>query len=231
MAARIVSVLLSLIVLAIPAAPTLAASDAISRWAAAVGGRDKIAAIQAIYREGTIKVAGFEGTIKVWHTAKGTYRKEERIATLSTTEVFDGTRGIAQQGIEAARTMDGLDLAQTISRRFANTNAMFFAFFPERHKGSRTLDGENTIIFKPDGGIDWRVTLDPVTSLPATMIHEESGRVVTVAFVEYETVDGIVLEKELHRSNGDARFNAVIRFVKTVINPPIDSSLFVLEKS
>jgi hypothetical protein len=32
------------------------------------------------------------------------------------------------------------------------------------------------------------VTLDPLTSLPVTMIHEEGGRVVTVAFVEYETV-------------------------------------------
>jgi hypothetical protein len=64
------------------------------------------------------------------------YRKEERVANLSTTEVFDGTRGIAQQGVEPARTMDGLDLAQTISRRFANTNAMFFVFFPGRHKGA-----------------------------------------------------------------------------------------------
>jgi hypothetical protein len=228
---RIFSVLLSLTLLVIPGAPTLAASDAISRWVAAAGGRDKIAAITAIYREATIKVAGFEGTIKVWHTAKGTYRKEEHVANLSTIEVFDGTRGIAQQGVQPARAMDGLDLAQTISRRFANTNAMFFVFFPERHNGSRMLEGENTIVFKPDGGIDWRVTLDPLTSLPATMVHEEGGRVVTVRFVEYETVDGIVLEKEIHRSNGDVRFNAVIRFVRTVINPSIDPSLFVFEKS
>jgi hypothetical protein len=50
-----------------------------------------------------------------------------------------------------------------------------------------------------------------------------------VTFVSYETVEGLRFEKEIHRTTGDPRFNAVIRFTKTVINPPIDPSLFTIE--
>ncbi len=38
--------------------------------------------------------------------------------------------------------------------------------------------------------------------------------------------DGVKLEKEIRRTMGDPRFNSVIRFTKTVINPPADAALF-----
>ena len=52
-----------------------AAGGPIERWANAVGGRDKVAAITSVYREATIAYAGYQGTLKVWHTADGKYRK------------------------------------------------------------------------------------------------------------------------------------------------------------
>jgi hypothetical protein len=58
------------------------------------------------------------------------------------------------------------------------------------------------------------------------MVHQEGDRTITVTFDSYETVNGIKFEKEIHRSGGDPRMSAVIRFTKTVINPPVDSSLF-----
>jgi hypothetical protein len=97
---------------------------------------------------------------------------------------------------------------------------MLFAFFPERHRGSVTFESENVIVLKPEGGVDWRVTLDPETSLPKTMVHKEGEQMITVTFDSYETVDGIRFEKELHRSAGDPSRASVIRFTKTVINQP-----------
>ena len=85
---------------------------------------------------------------------------------------------------------------------------------------------ENTLSFKPDGGIDWQVELDPKTSLPKTMVHREADRTITVSFDSYETIDGIEFEKEIHRSGADPRMDSIIRFTKTVINPAIDPSLF-----
>jgi len=201
----------------------------IARWANAVGGRDKVAAIKAVYREATVEFGSLQGRIKGWHTAEGRYRKEEQIGTFSTIETFDGTSGSVQQGATPPRKMDANELEQTRSRRFANSNAMFFAFFPERHFGSITTEGDDTVVLKAEGGIEWRVTFDPATGLPKTMVHNEGGRTITVTFESYETVDGVKFEKEIHRSAGNPGMGAVIRFIKTVINPPIDPSLFSIE--
>jgi hypothetical protein len=207
-------------------APVVLAFDTpLDRWAKALGGRDRIAAIKSIYREGTIEYAGMQVSLKVWHTADGKYRKEEKAENYSLIETFDGAIGGVQQGTEAPRKMTDAEMKVATSRRFANANAMFFAFFPERRNGTVSIEDENTIVLKPAGGIEWRVILDPETSLPKKMLHQEGERTVTVEFGSYETVDGIKFEKEMQRSAGGPQ-KAVIHFTKTVINAPIESSLF-----
>jgi hypothetical protein len=203
------------------ASSALAAETPVDRWMNAIGGRENIAAVKSIYREGTLGWGGFVGTIKVWHTADGKYRKEEQIAGMSSIETCDGTNCTVQRGTAPAVQVAGADLAVARSKAFANSNALFFVFFPERHRGSRSVEGNDTIVFKPENGIEWRVTLDPQTSLPKTMVHKEGEKTITVTFTSYETVDGITLENEIHRSGG-----AVIHFTKTVINLPADAALF-----
>ena len=66
------------------------------------------------------------------------------------------------------------------------SRARFFVFFPGRRHGSLRVNGDNTIAFTPEGGIEWLVTLDPQTSLPKTMMHKEGDRTITVAFTSYE---------------------------------------------
>ncbi len=199
---------------------------AVERWAEAVGGRARVEAIAAIYREATIDVGGMRGTIKVWHTADGKYRKEEQVATFSSIETFDGSNGTLKQGDAPPHAMAGAELQRARSSAFANANAVFFAFFPERRRGALALEGDDSLVMRPEGGIDWHVTLDPQTSLPRTMRHQHNGRTITVELSDYDVVDGFKLEKEIHRSTGDPRFNAVIRFTKTVLNPQIDAAMF-----
>src|SRR5215813_4896121 len=136
------------------------AEGPIDRWAKAVGGRDKVAAIKTIYREASIEYGGYEGSLKVWHTADGKYRKEEQIATYSLIETFDGRNGFVKQGDGPQHKMTDEELALATSKRFSNSNAMLFAFFPDRHKGGVVLESDNVIVLKPEGGVDWRVTLD-----------------------------------------------------------------------
>jgi hypothetical protein len=205
-----------------------AEDDLIERWATAAGGRDKIAAIKTIYREATLEYGAYKGTLKVWHTADGKYRKEEKIGDLSTIEVFDGTKGTIKEGSAPQREMTDQELAISRAKRFANTNAMFFAFFPERRHGTVAIEAGNTIVLKPEGGVDWRVALDPQTSLPKTMVHKEGDKTITVTFDSYEAVDGIKMEREIHRTAGGPN-SAVIRFTKTVINPAIEPSLFAIQ--
>lgn len=206
------------------------ATDApIARWETASGGHDKIAAIHAIYREATVEVGTFKGTIKVWHTSDGRYRKEEGAGGFASIETFDGTIATAKQGDQPPQTLIGPARARAISSAYANANAMFFVFFPERRHGTVTVDPDGTIVMQPDGGIDWRVTLDSDTSLPKRMVHQQADRTVTVDLVAYDTFDGVKLEKEIHRSTGDPRFDATIHFTKTVLNPPIDAALFAIQ--
>src|SRR5262249_34254372 len=127
------------------------------------------------------------------------------------------------------RRMTDAEVAQAISKAYANSNAIFFVFFPDRRRGVRTIEDDNTIVFKPEGGIDWKVVLDPDASLPKSMVHQEAGRTINATFASYEPVEGLQLEKEIHRSNGDPRFDAVIRFTKTVVNPTVDASLFAMQ--
>jgi len=203
----------------------LADNDLIERWANAAGGRDKVAAIKSIYREATLEFGGYQGSLKVWHTADGKYRKEEKMGDLSSVEIFDGTKGTIQESDGPPREMTARELELSKAKRFANANAMFFAFFPERRHGSVAIEADNTIVLKSDGGVEWRVSLDPQTALPKTMVHKEGDRTITVTFDSYETVEGIKFEKEIHRSAGGPN-GAVIRFTKTLINLPIESSLF-----
>lgn len=200
----------------------------VARWADAVGGRAKVAAVNATYREGTLEVGGMKGTLKAWHTADGRYRKEEQVGPFSSVEIFDGTKGTLQQGDTPPHVMAGPELARARSTPYANWNAVFFAFFPERRHGALTLDGD-ALVLQPEGGIDWRVALDPETGLPKTMVHKQGDRTITVTFGAYEVVDGLRFEKELQRSAGDPRSGATIRFTKTVVNPPIEPSLFTIE--
>jgi len=220
---------LTVVILSLLVAQAAAAADGpVERWAKAVGGREKVAAIQSIYREASVHVAGMDGTIKIWRTADGKYRKEEQVGPYSVIETFDGTSVVVQQG-GTSRILAGPEREVAVSKSFANSNAVFFVFFPERRRGTVSLEGDDTVVFKPDGGIDWRVTLDPQTSLPKTMVHQEGERTITVSFTAYETVDGYQLEKEIHRTAGDPRHDADIRFTKTVINAPIDPALFTAE--
>jgi len=224
---RTTSLLLTLCI----AAAAVAADGPVERWAKAVGGRDKVAAIKTIYREGTIEAGAFQGTIKVWHTADGKYRKEEQVAMFSSVEICDGTNVSLRKGAEPQK-LAGEELALERSKAFANSNAIFFVFFPQRHRGgSIAADGDDAIVFKPEGGVEWRVTLDPKTSLPSTMTHKEGDKTIAVSFASYETIGGIQFEKEIRRSNREGRPGAIITFTKTVINPALDASMFAIESA
>jgi hypothetical protein len=166
-----------------------------------------------------------QGTIKVWHTADGRYRKEEQVAVFSSVETFDGKTLLVRKGTAPPQKLEGDELAVETSKAFANSNAIFFVFAPD-HRGSIRVDGTDTIVFQPTGGVEWRVNLDPHSGLPSSMTHKEGDRTITAAFTSWETVDGLKLEKEIHRSSGEGRPVAAIKFDKTVINPPVDASLF-----
>lgn len=202
-----------------------ASGNVIDRWAAAAGGREKLATIHATYREDSLEAGGHSGIVKVWETADGKYRQEVQVAGFSSLEVFDGTNGITQQGNAPAHALAGPELQRAYDSAFAATSSVFF---PDRRRGSVTIEGDDVVV-KPEGGTESRITIDKETGLPKTVTRRVRDRMLTLTFVSYETVDGMTFAKEIHQSGGDPRFDVVIKTAKRVINPEIDPSLFSLE--
>ena len=119
------SAMMSVLLIAKP--DGLADDNPIDHWATAVGGRDKVAAIKAVYREPSLEFGAYKGTLKVWHTADGKYRKEEKIGDLSTVEIFDGTKGTIKEG--DAPAIPGLPPALQPLRRGLNVFAAAQAYY------------------------------------------------------------------------------------------------------
>jgi len=208
--------------------PIAQADTPVERWVAAAGGSEKLATVRTTYREATIEVLGHVGAIRIWRTTEGKYRKEENIGAYSLVETFDGERAMLRRRAGPVVEMSAADLARARSIAFANASAVYFVAFPERRRGSVSVESDGTIVLKPEGGIEWRVTLDTDTALPRTMVHQEEDQTITVSFVDYVTVDGIQFEREIRRTMGERGPNSLIRFTKTLVNPEIDGSLFSL---
>jgi predicted aspartyl protease len=211
-----------LLLLWIAASTPLTTADLLDRWAAAEGGRERIEKVQAVYREATLEVGGLRGTLKLWQTATGQTREEVSLASYQSLEIFDGTRGWAQQGQAPEHELAGANLEKAISEAYAGANAHFF---PSRRKGTVTLDG-NDVILRPEGGRESRVVLDPATWLPKAYVRREHERQVTTTVESWTDVDGLKFPAAMLQSTGDRRFDVRITFTKTVIDPPVDQALF-----
>src|SRR5256714_13085127 len=167
-----------------------AGDDLIDRWATAAGGRDKVAAIKTTYREANLEFGAYKGTVKVWHTADGKYRKEEKIGDLSTVEIFDGAKGTIKEGHAPPREMTSAELELSRAKRFANANAMFFAFFPERRHGTIAVEALNTVVLKPEGGVEWRGGRGSPTMLPQNTGPQKGRRRKNTTFYSSLTHQG-----------------------------------------
>jgi len=204
-----------------------ATNNVIDRWSAALGGREKLAALHAVYTEATIEAGGMTGTAKTWETADGKFRDEVNLGAFSSLEVFDGKNGIVQQGTAPAHALSGAELQRAIDRSYAASQSIFFA---DRRHGNVSVEGDDVVVVTPEGGTESRVTLDKETALPKTITRRAGDRTMTLTFAAYETVGGMTFEKEVRQSmGGDPRFDVVVKTTKRVLNPQIDPSLFSLE--
>lgn len=207
------------------AAGPLTKQQALDRWAEALGGREKLARIQAVHRELAFTTGGIDGTDQEWITAKGQARSEVQMGGFSSVTVFDGREGWAADGGAQPHRLAGPDLTGTITSTYLDSYAQFF---PERGKASIALeDGESaTLVITPEGGREIRVLLDKKTWLPRAMTQPLQERTQTVTFVSWKEVDGVQFPNEMLQSTGDAKFDVRITTTKIEVNPAVDAAAF-----
>ncbi|MBV9497153.1 MAG: aspartyl protease family protein, partial [Acidobacteria bacterium] len=207
------------------AAGPLTKQQALDRWAAALGGRAKLANIQAVQRELAFRTGGIDGTDREWITAKGQARTEVEMGGFSSVTIFDGHEGWAADGDAQPHRLAGPDLTGAITTAYLDSYAQFF---PERGKASITLqDGEYaTLVITPEGGREIRVLLDKKTWLPHAMIQPLQERTQTVTFLSWKEAGGVKFPSEILQSTGDAKFDVRMTTKKIDVNPAVDVALF-----
>ena len=130
-------------------------------WARALGGRDRLAAIQVVHQIGRLESQGLSGSYRSWATAAGERREEveldgvERWVTVvaPSGEVWHADRN------GKVRALDGAEQAEERSRAYL---AAFAALLTDRMGGKITRESPVSIRIEPAGGEPVSVTFDGV---------------------------------------------------------------------
>jgi hypothetical protein len=187
-----------------PPAQTVIAPQAqstLDAWAAAVGGRDRLAAQTAWHARGIIKKGGLTGHYEMWATARGEIRAVTDLGLIREVHVFDGTRGWLVDRNREVRDLDGVELDDALDEVFLETAA---PLLPERRPGEITANADGTLTIVPRGSHrPMKMTFDSATHLPAGFSRRDAEKLRTTTWKDWRTVDGIKLAFTTHDDNGD----------------------------
>jgi predicted aspartyl protease len=201
--------------------------EALDRWAAALGGRERLMRIRSVYRELAFTTGGVSGREKDWTTSAGRARSETKLEGYSSVTTFDGAEGWSAEGGAQPHRIGGADLTAAMSGAYFDS---FSQFFPGRRAGTVELEDASgpyvVLLIKPAGGRETRVLLDRTTWLPHATQQPSQERTQTVTFVSWQDVEGVKFPKELLQSTGDPKFDVRITAVETELNPTVGEAMF-----
>lgn len=228
---RIALFALLLAAAAAQAAPPVTRQEALDRWLAATGGRERVAAIRTIVREAKVASGGEEGTLKSWSTSAGRFRDDTSIAGFDATELFDGNDGWTVPADAPAHRVGAADREGRVTEAYF---AAFAQWFPSRRGGIISLESANdrevVLSIRPDGGREARVALDRQTWLPLRMQQRAAERIQTTKFVSWESAAGVKFPKETVDQLGDPKYDTRVTYTKTTINAPLAATVLALPK-
>lgn len=205
----------------------LTKEEALDRWAAALGGRERLANIRAVHRESAFTVGGTSGTQQEWTTAAGQSRSETKLAAYSSISTFDGREGWTADGGAQPHRISGSDQQIAVTNLYLDSFSMFF---PDRRPGTVELIDANgpdvVLLLRPAGGREARVFLDRRTWLPREIRQPLQERTQTNTILSWEEAGGVRFPHELVQSTGDPKYDIRVTVTRTELNPPVDAAMF-----
>ncbi|HVE87098.1 MAG TPA: hypothetical protein VND93_29790, partial [Myxococcales bacterium] len=192
-------------------------------WAKAVGGRDRLAKVQAVEREGTLATPGDKGTFHSWTRADGASHEQGTFGPSTWTTAFDGRRRWVLDGAAPVYDSAGVELQQAITEAYV---ASFSMLVPGRMPGEvRAGPGPSSLVLAPAGGREWAVALDPKTCLPRTFTYPGGDRTITVTLQKWAAFGGVLMPVASEQSDGDPETLMRIRVERTRVDAPFPDSL------
>lgn len=203
----------------------------LDRWAAALGGRDKLERIRTVHTRGSVETGGVKGTFERWSTWRGESRTVLDISTaIHQVNIFDGKQGWTMDASSAVHELSGGNLRSAISSAYESSDSFLFA---GRLAGAIVFSGRDVnqsayvVRLEPQGGNPVTVFLDDNTFLPK---REESagplGNNRSNIIAAWREVSGVKLPARTIQSTGDPKFDIAITIETVEINTPLAADLF-----
>lgn len=187
------------------------AQEILDAWANAMGGRDALESIGAVFAKGTYAKGGMTGTIELWITPSGERREEIVLGPLREIRVFDGTQGWLVDRNREVRELAGFEIADQLALAFRET---WTPLLPHRRPGTITRDGDK-LVFAPAGGTrPETVTFDRATGLPDTFVRRHGEKQRTTRYADWNTVLGVKLPFTIREETGNPNESVTIHWTR-----------------
>jgi predicted aspartyl protease len=209
----------------------LTKDQVLDRWAAALGGRDKLEQIRTIHTRGSVETGGIQGTFERWSTWRGEFRMALDLSdAIRQVTIFNGKQGWAMDTSGTVHELSGGNLRSAASGAYEASHSFFF---PARLPGAVVFSGRDAnqsayvIRLEPEGGNPVTVFLDDNTFLPK---REESagplGNPRSVTISAWREFAGIKVPGRVVQSTGDPKFDVAVTTEAVEINTPASAELF-----
>lgn len=212
-------------------AQSLTKEQVLDRWAAALGGRERLEKLRAIHTQGSIETGGIRGTYERWSTSRGEFRMAIDLSgAIRQLTIFDGKQGWAMDSSGSVHDLSGGNLRSAISSAYEASESFFFA---GRLPGEVVFSGRDAaqsayvLRLEPAGGNPVTVFLDENTFLPKR--EETTGplgnnRSITIA--GWRDIAGVKIPGRIIQSTGDPRFDITTTVEQVEINSPLAAGQF-----
>jgi len=202
------------------------ATPLVEAWAAAAGGRDRLAQIEAVHITGTLDSGGLTGPFSTWETARGERRHEYSLgATGTTIDVFDGAHAWQVDRNRKVRAVDSTELEDQVALGYLGANA---ALVLGRRPGRVTREpGKGDAIrIEPEGGRPVVVAFDPATHLPTTISRRDADKLRVVRLSDWRNVGGLRVPFTIHDDDGEPRDARTLHVETVEVDRAAPTALF-----
>ena len=199
----------------------------LERWLKALGGRDKLAGVHAMYVKAIVVSSGQIGTLENWQTADGKYKATVSLGDHEFTTVCDGQAGWASGDGGPAEDLAGNPLAAAITRSYLGS---YSQFFPDRRPGSVEWVREDpdayVIQILPSGGLPITFYLDKNTGLPIRHEMVDGERTLTFFYLEWKDYNGLKAMQRGRQTSGPNAPELTVTAQDISWNPTLGPTLF-----
>jgi len=176
-------------------------------WADALGGRERLTAVETIHSQSKLMAFGLEGTVEEWVSADGRHRVDLDLAGLFTTTLVrsaDGCWLLDQNGKVSNQT--GFDRQSEITAVYLAT---WSHLLPDRmagqvkYLGSEPETNHAIVSCTPKDGIKITFYIDAEQFLPIRSRQlTAAGEIQTITYEDWREIDGVLLPGTIRQSTG-----------------------------